>query len=96
MARKLIETRKRGFFGYVTLALFWLANGLMALWLFGAMASWGKMGVATMSEAEKAGAGLGMAIGLGVTFSIWACVAIITGLFAYMTRGRKEILEVDV
>lgn len=37
---------------------------------------------------ERAGAGLGMAIGLGVIFSIWACVAFVTGLFAYMTRGQ--------
>ena len=25
--------------------------------------------------------------------AIWVCVAIITGLFAYMTRGEKEVIE---
>jgi hypothetical protein len=95
MPRKLIERRKRGFFGWIMLIFFWLANGTMALWLFGTLAEWGKM-AKPMTEAERAGAGLGMAMGLGVIFSIWACVAIVTGLFAYMTRGRKEIIEMEI
>jgi fatty acid desaturase len=94
MGKRIIERRRRGFFGWIMLLVFWLANGFMALWLFSAMGEWGKMAKPT-SEAEKAGAGLGIAVGLGVIFSIWACVAIITGLFAYMTRGPKEIIEVQ-
>ena len=93
--RRMVERRRRGFFGWIFLVIFWLANGFMALWLFGAMTHWGKMAT-PVTDAEKAGAGLGMAVGLGVIFSIWACVAAVTGLFAMMTRGRKEIIEFEV
>lgn len=93
MPKKMIERRKRGFFGYVMLGIFWISNGFMAFWLFGTLAEWGKMH--PVSHAEQAGAGLGMAIGLGVIFSIWACVAFVTGIFVLITRGRKEIIEVE-
>ena len=96
MARKLIERRRRGFFGWIFLVIFWAANGVMALWLFSAMGEWGKLAQRTMSEAEKTGTGLGIAMGLGVIFSIWACVAAVTGLFAYMSRGPKEIIETEL
>jgi hypothetical protein len=94
MPKRLIERRRRGFFGWITLVLFWLANGLMALWLFATLNQWGKMAPA-LTDAEKAGTGIGMALGLGMILSVWACVAVITGLFAFMTRGRKEIIEFD-
>ena len=90
MARKLIERRKRGIFGKLILAVFWLANGLMALWFFAVTQEWSKMAT-PVSDAEKAGQGLGIAAGLGILLSIWACVAIVTGLLAFMTRGNKEI-----
>lgn len=35
MVRKLVERRRRGVFGKIMPAVFWLANGFMALWLFG-------------------------------------------------------------
>jgi hypothetical protein len=92
---RLIERRKRGIFGKLMLAVFWLANGFMALWLFSATQQWSKMPTA-VTEAEKVGQGLGITAGLGVLLSIWACVAIVTGLLAYMTRGHKEITEIDV
>jgi len=90
----MIERRRRGFFGWIFLLIFWAANGFMALWLFGAMGEWGKL-AKPMSDAERTGAGLGIAVGLGVIFSIWACVAIVTGLLAFMTRGPKEIIELE-
>ena len=93
--RRMIEKRKRGFFGWIFLTIFWLANAFMGFWLIGTLGEWGKMAKPT-SEAAKAGAGLGIAMGLGVIFSIWACIAVVTGLFAFMTRGRKEIIEVEV
>jgi hypothetical protein len=93
--RRMVEVRKRGIFGWIFLIIFWVANGLMALWLFATLASWGEMASPT-SEAEKVGAGLGMVVGLGVIFSIWLCVAGVTGLLAFMTRGRKEIVEMEI
>ncbi len=94
IVKRMIERRRRGFIGWVFLIFFWLANGFMALWLFSAMGEWGKM-AQPMTDAEKTGAGLGIAMALGVIFSIWACVAIITGALAFMTRGRKEIIEIS-
>jgi fatty acid desaturase len=54
MPRKLIERRQRGFFGWIFLLIFWVANGLMALWLFGATSELSKM-AKPMTEAEWAG-----------------------------------------
>jgi hypothetical protein len=74
---------------------FWIANGFVALWLFTTLGGWGKMVHQPMSHAEEVGSGLGIIVGLGVIFSIWACVAAVTGLLAFMTRGPKEIVEVE-
>jgi fatty acid desaturase len=95
VAKKLIERQRRGIFGKIMLTVFWLANGFMALWFWGAVDGWSKMATPA-SEAGKAGQGIGIAMGLGVILSIWACVEIVTGLFALMTRGHKEIMEVDI
>jgi hypothetical protein len=95
VTRKMIEKRRRGFFGWIFLSLFWLSNAFMAAWLVATLSSWGSLPKA-VSQAEKTGAGLGMAMGLGMIFSIWACVAAVTGLFALMTRGRKEITEIEI
>lgn len=93
--RRMIERRKRGFFGWVFLVVFWLANGFMGLWLFMTIGNWSEMAKPT-SSAAKAGQDIGIVMGLGIIFSIWACVAAITGVFALMTRGRKEIIEIEV
>jgi hypothetical protein len=95
VTRKMIEKRRRGFFGWIFLTIFWLSNAFMAAWLAATLSRWGTM-AQPISDAQKAGAGLGMAMGLGVIFSIWAGVAAVTGLFVLMTRGRKEIIEVEV
>jgi hypothetical protein len=94
MARKLIEKRRRGVLGWMMLVFFWIANGLMALWLAGTLVSWGKM-AQPVSEAERAATDLGVVVALGVIFSIWACIAIVTGMLAYVSRGRKEIVEIE-
>ncbi len=94
MAKKYIEKRKRGVVGYIFLGLFWAANALMVVWLFSALAGMGGMEPAT-SEAEQTGRNLGMAMGVGMILFFWAALAGITGLLAYMTRGRKEITEVE-
>ncbi len=94
MVRKLIERRKRGFFGWIMLTVFWLANGLMGLWLAGTINEWSKISAPT-TEAAKAGTAIGVGLGLSFLLGLWFFVAVITGLFAYMTRGRKEITEVE-
>jgi hypothetical protein len=95
MGKKFIERRRRGIFGWVFLLIFWAANGFMALWLIMTFAGWGGLLQQPMTDAEKAGAGIGIAMGLGIIFWIWIFVAAITGLFVLMTRGRKEITEIE-
>jgi hypothetical protein len=95
MVRKLIERRKRGFFGWIMLLIFWLANGFMALWLIVTINHWSNM-AHEVSTAGKAGAAIGVGMGLTFLLATWFFVAIITGLLAYMTRGRKEIIETEI
>jgi hypothetical protein len=95
MGKKFVEHRNRGFFGWVFLTIFWVANGLMALWLAAVIIGWGGQMEGPLTDAEKAGAGIGIAIGLGVIFWMWVVVAAVTGLFVLMTRGRKEIIEIE-
>ena len=88
------ETRKRGFFGWVFLVLFILFNLIMLFWM------WGGMSAATSTvangAAEEAGRAIGTAIGAGVILFVWVAGAIILGLFALLTRGRKTIVEETV
>ncbi|WP_394700925.1 hypothetical protein [uncultured Cohaesibacter sp.] len=85
------EIRKRGFFGWVFFLLFIAFNALMLLWLV--------LGVNAMSDteavsaAEQAGKTIGSAIGVGMILFVWVVGAVITGLFALLTRGRKTIVE---
>lgn len=88
------ETRKRGFFGWLFLILFILFNVLMLIWMIGGMNA--ATSVATSSEAEQAGRAIGTAIGAGMILFIWVAGAIILGLFALLTRGRKTIIEETV
>ncbi len=46
-------------------------------------------------EADKDAFGLEVALGLKYIFFIWACVAIVTGILAYTTRGAKEVTEIE-
>jgi hypothetical protein len=88
------ETRRRGFFGWLFLLLFLAFNALMALWLF---AYWGELGkIATPSEAERVGRTIGGTIGTGLILFFWVSGAVITGLLALLTRGRKTIVEETV
>lgn len=92
MARKVYrETRHRGFFGWIFLGLFWLFNLLMIAWLLSYWAVVG--GVDAVSEAEKAGHAIGGALGTGMLIFVWVSGAVILGLFALLTRGRKTVVE---
>lgn len=96
MGKRYIEKRRRGVVGWVMLALFWAVNGLMVVSLMATMGQWGERSQSLMTEAERTGYDAGMAIGFTMIMVIWACLAAITGLLAYMTRGRKEIIEQDI
>ena len=87
------EVRKRGFFGWVFFLLFWAFNILMAWWLF---TYWSVLnGNNAFSEAEHAGKVIGGTIGTGFIVFFWVAGAVILGLFALLTRGRKVIITED-
>src|SRR5262249_11394036 len=76
------ETRKRGFFGWIFLLLFLGFNALMVRWL---VSYWS----AISDGPSSAGHAIGATIGTGMIFFFWTAGAVITGLFALLTRGRK-------
>lgn len=85
------EVRKRGFFGWVFLLIFLGFNAVMLLWLIGYWTELGKL-PAAMSEAERAGAVIGSTIGTGFIIMVWGFGAVILGLLALLTRGRRTII----
>lgn len=87
------EKRKRGIIGRLFLILFWLFNILMLIWLIGGLASTSNTIAGATSEAQKAGAALGTAIGMGLILAIWAAGALILGLIVAMTPGKTIITE---
>src|SRR5262249_17528272 len=83
------ETRKRGFFGWIFLLLFLGFNALMVRWL---VSYWS----AISDGPSSAGHAIGATIGAGMIFFFWTAGAVITGLFALLTRGRKTYIEESV
>lgn len=94
--RKFIERRRRGFFGWLFLLVFWAFNAFMLWVLFvglsGNAATYAKLA----SDAERSGHAAGTAIGVTMIMTFWALGAVILGLAAYFTRGRREMIEVQV
>lgn len=91
MAKKMIERYRRGVFGWIMLLLFWGFNALMALAVVGALSDVSGPSDPAMRDAYAAGVGLGLMLLL----MFWAAGAVVFGLLAYFTRGRKEIIEID-
>ena len=88
-----IEKRKRGFFGWIFLIIFWVFNAFMVLWMIGGIMATSELASTTKSDAEAAGAAIGSAIGFGMVLFIWVIGAGLLGLFVMMTRGKKVIIE---
>lgn len=86
MMRQMIETRKRGFFGYFMLTLFWTLNAFMAAWM---IVAWHVAKTGKDTEAATIAA-------TGILLMFWFFVAGITGLLCYMTRGRKVTVIIDI
>lgn len=95
MARRMIEKRRRGVFGWATVVLFWGWNALMAATLFNGLASVGELGQQTMTAAERSGHEAGATLGFAFVLMVWALGAVIFGLLAYFTRGRRELIEME-
>lgn len=86
------ETRKRGFFGWIFLLVFLGFNALMIVWL---VSYWNLVGgsLSSGSEAARTGSAIGATIGTGMIVFFWMAGAVITGLLALVTRGRKTYIE---
>lgn len=90
------EVRKRGFFGHVFKWLFVGFNLLMLVWLISYWVSVGEMMATAGSEAERAGGAIGTTIGTSMLMFFWLCGAVILGLFAMMTRGKKYLVTEEL
>ena len=80
---------KRGFFGTLFKWIFILFNLLMVGWLISYFGSIGELANTTGSEAGKAGAAIGGAIGTGMILGIWAVGDVILGALVMFTRPKS-------
>lgn len=94
MAKRMIEKRRRGFFGYVFLCLFWIFNAFMAFAFLKGLGDASTM-LQGMSGPEKTGGEIGMVMGATVILGMWGMGAVILGLFCILTRGKREWIEVE-
>lgn len=83
VTRRLIEKRRRGIIGWIFLLIFWAYNALMLYSIAVGVASSG-----------ASGASAGFAIMVWLVF--WAAGAVILGLMAHFTRGKREMVETEV
>jgi hypothetical protein len=91
--RKMVERRRRGLPGRIMLAIFWLANaGMAAFCTLLAYVIHDYTGTAA-AKADAASATIASGLWVAATLLGWLCVAAITGILAYATRGDKEIIE---
>lgn len=93
--RRIVEVRRRGFFGWIFAGLFWLWNALMAAVVVSAMFAAGEAGKQIVNEAEFAGHTVGSTLGVGFLLFIWVAGAVIFGLLMWASRGRREMVEVS-
>lgn len=87
------ERRRRGFFGWIFLLIFWGWNAFMIYALVGGLANVSNQAQPT-TEAGRAGQAIGVTIGAGMIIALWVAGAVIFGLMALFTRGRAYTVEV--
>ena len=87
------ETRHRSLFGKFVLILFWSFNALMFALLVMGLASAGEVIEGAASEAERAGAGLGVTIGVTFILGFWFLGAALLGLMLAFSRGKVVVVE---
>jgi hypothetical protein len=87
-----IGVRRRGFFGWLFLLIFFGFNLLMFLWLWN---YWELLSIGNQptSNAGRSGAAIGAALGTGAILFVWLVGAVVTGLFAILTRGKRVYIQ---
>jgi hypothetical protein len=83
------EIARRGFFGWLFLIVFWGFNLLMAGWL---ISYWHVLGQMQTAPNEAAGHAIGSVIGTSIVVLFWVAGAVVFGLLAMLTRGRKTVI----
>lgn len=96
MATITTEKRKRGFFGWIFLLLFWGWQLLMGASLFKGMADASNQLQYATSEAARAGATIGIGMGVTMVLVVWALGTAILGAMVLMTRGKKILITKEV
>lgn len=88
------EVSDRTLFGKIIKWVFILFNILMLVWLVGGFSAASQhVGNAT-SEAARAGAAIGTALGVGMIMTIWVMGDVIIGILVLLTR-RKKVIETE-
>ena len=86
---------KLGFFGFISRLLFWGWQALMLIWFFSYTADVAPLIEGATSGAERAGAGLGIAISWGIILFFWVGGTVILGLFLLLTRPARAMVPID-
>jgi hypothetical protein len=88
------EISDRTLVGKIFKWLFIIFNAIMLIALVRGCSATNEVMMNAQSEAERAGAGLGTVLGIGMLLTLWVFGDIILGLFVLFTR-RKKIIEVE-
>ncbi|MBA3395882.1 MAG: hypothetical protein H0T89_24840 [Deltaproteobacteria bacterium] len=87
---RVINKPTRGVFGKLFKWSFIGFNVLMLIWLVSGMSAASKHVETAASDAEKAGATIGTALGAGVIVGIWVAGDIILGMLVLFTRPKTS------
>lgn len=93
--KRWIEARRRGLFGRLVLAVFWVWNLFCVAWLGVYVVDLAGHYAKLTSEAARTGHAAGAAIGVFMLFGMWGAGAVVLGLAAHFTRGPRELIEVE-
>lgn len=96
VTKRTIEKRRRGIFGWMFLLLFWAFNVLMLYGLFSGVGESTKRAATLTDPGSRLAHDAGTGLGVMLVLFIWAAGAVILGLMAYFTRGRREWIELEV
>ena len=86
----VIKKPERSLFGKICKWTFIVFNVLMLVWLVGGVGAAGEGINTATTEAEKAGAAIGTALGAGLIIFLWVAGDIILGLFVLFTRPKAS------
>ncbi|MBX9682397.1 MAG: hypothetical protein K2X41_01280 [Hyphomicrobium sp.] len=95
VTRRMVEQRTRGFFGWIFLLLFWAFNILMVYGIFAGAGENAKQAAKLSDESMRDAYNAGTGLGIMVMLFVWAAGAVVFGLLAHFTRGKRELIEIE-